>query len=63
MIFTIQRQKNMRCCLKILIKLLLKNALTEKINDVQIYMKAIDTSYSYDVYNVFKTEELFGNNN
>lgn len=45
------------------IKLLLKNALTEKINDRQVYMKGIDASYSYEGYNVFKTEDIFSNNN
>ena len=45
------------------IKLLLKNALTEKINDRQVYMKGIDASYSYEGYDVFKIEEIFSNNN
>lgn len=45
------------------IKLLLKNALTEKINDRQVYMKGIDASYSYEGYNIFKTEDIFSNNN
>lgn len=40
------------------IKFLLKNALTEKINDREIYMKGIDASYHYEGYNLFKTEEL-----
>ncbi len=40
------------------IKVLLKNALTDKINDREIYMKGIDASYHYEGYNVFKTEEL-----
>ena len=35
------------------IKFLLKNALTEKINDREIYMKGIDASYHYEGYNLF----------
>lgn len=40
------------------IKYLLKNALTDKVNDREVYMKGIDASYHYEGYNVFKTEEL-----
>ena len=40
------------------IKYILKNALTDKINDRDIYMKGIDNSYYYEGYTVFKTEEL-----
>lgn len=40
------------------IKQLLKQALTDKINDREIYMKGIDHSYYYEGYSVFKTEEL-----
>lgn len=40
------------------IKYLLKEALTDKINDRQIYRKGIDTSYYYEGYTVYKTEEL-----
>lgn len=40
------------------IKALLKNALTDKINDREIYMKGIDHSYYYEGYNTFKTEEV-----
>jgi cell filamentation protein len=40
------------------IKVLLMNALTDKINDREVYMKGIDASYHYEGYNVFKTEEL-----
>lgn len=40
------------------IKTLLKNALTDKINDREIYMKGIDHSYYYEGYNTFKTEEV-----
>jgi cell filamentation protein len=39
-------------------KVLLMNALTDKINDREVYMKGIDASYHYEGYNVFKTEEL-----
>lgn len=40
------------------IKVLLKAALTDKINDREVYMKGIDASYHYEGYDVFKTEEL-----
>jgi len=40
------------------IKFILKQALTDKINDREVYMKGIDASYHYEGYNVFKTEEL-----
>lgn len=40
------------------IKHLLKNALTDKINDRETYMKGIDTSYYYEGYTIFKAEEL-----
>ena len=40
------------------IKALLKNALTDKINDRQVYMKGIDASYHYEGYNAFSAEEL-----
>ena len=40
------------------IKVLLKNALTDKINDREVYMKGIDASYHYEGYNLYKTEEL-----
>jgi cell filamentation protein len=40
------------------IKHLLKNALTDKINDRQVFMKGIDHSYYYEGYNTFKTEDL-----
>lgn len=39
------------------IKVLLKNALTNKINDRDVYMKSIDASYSYEGYSEFKTGE------
>lgn len=40
------------------IKHLLKNALTDKIDDREIYMKGIDHSYYYEGYMTYKTEEL-----
>jgi len=40
------------------IKYLLKNALTDKINDRQLYMKGIDHSYHYEGYSIFKAEDL-----
>ena len=40
------------------IKELLKKALTDEINDREVYMKGIDNSYSYEGYLAFKTEEL-----
>ena len=40
------------------IKHLLKNALTDKVNDRQVFMKGIDTSYHYEGYSTFKTEDL-----
>lgn len=42
------------------IKFLLKNALTDNVNDREIYMKGIDHSYYYEGYYVFKTEDLTG---
>lgn len=40
------------------IKHILKQALTDKINDRELYMKGIDNSYHYEGYTAFKTEEL-----
>lgn len=40
------------------IKALLKAALTDKINDREIYMKGIDASYHYEGYHSYKTEDL-----
>lgn len=40
------------------IKELLKQALTDKTNDREIYMKGIDNSYLYEGYLSFKTDEL-----
>ncbi len=40
------------------IKILLKNGLTDKINDREVYMKGIDASYNYEGYSVYKAEDL-----
>lgn len=40
------------------IKHLLKGALTDKVNDRQVFMKGIDTSYHYEGYATFKAENL-----
>lgn len=40
------------------IKVLLKAALTNKINDRDVYLNGIDASYHYEGYYVYKTEEL-----
>ena len=40
------------------IKALLKNALTNQINDRALFMKGIDVSYYYEGYSEFKMEEL-----
>ena len=40
------------------IKHLLKNALTDKVNDRQVFMKGIDTSYHYEGYTTFRAEDL-----
>ncbi|MCP4132881.1 MAG: cell filamentation protein Fic [bacterium] len=42
------------------IKFLLKQALTDRINDSAVYMKGIDASYHYEGYAVYKTENLGG---
>ena len=40
------------------IKILLKSALTDKINDREVYMKGVDASYNYEGYYVYKTKDL-----
>jgi cell filamentation protein len=40
------------------IKVLLKAALTDKVDDREVYMKGIDASYHYEGYNVYKTENI-----
>ena len=53
------REGNGRSPIKdIEIKFLLKNALTDHVNDREIYMKGIDHSYYYEGYYVFKMENL-----
>ena len=42
------------------IKLLLKAALTNQINDRELYMKGVDASYAYEGYNTYKTSEISG---
>ena len=43
------------------IRLLLRDALTDKINDRQVFMKGLDTSYEYEGYNTYCTEKLGDN--
>ena len=40
------------------IKALLKAAITDRVNDREMYMKGIDASYHYEGYNVYKTENI-----
>lgn len=40
------------------IKHVLKNALTDRINDREVFMKGIDHSYYYEGYTTYKAEEL-----
>lgn len=40
------------------IKYILRQALTDKINDRDVYMKGIDHSYYYEGYTTFKTSDL-----
>lgn len=40
------------------IKVILKDALTDNINDREVFMKGIDASYSYEGYSTFRTEDL-----
>lgn len=40
------------------IRLLLKEALTDRISDREMYMKGIDASYHYEGYSVYKTADL-----
>ena len=40
------------------IKVLLHNALTDQIDDREVFMKGIDNSYYYEGYNTFKAQEL-----
>ena len=40
------------------IKIILENALTDKVNDREVYMKGIDVSYQYEGYNTYTMDEL-----
>lgn len=40
------------------IKILLRAALTDKIDDKQVYMKGIDASYHYEGYNTYSIENI-----
>ena len=40
------------------IKELLKNALTDDVNNREVYMKGIDASYHYEGYNIYKSSDL-----
>ena len=40
------------------IRLLLQNALTDKVNDRLVFMKGIDTSYQYEGYYTYKLEDF-----
>ena len=40
------------------IRVLLKEALTDRINDREVFMKGIDASYHYEGYNTYKAEKL-----
>ncbi len=43
------------------IRHLLKHALTDKINDREVYMKGIDVSYYFEGYNTFSYEKIIEN--
>lgn len=40
------------------IKYVLRQALTDKVEDREVYMKGIDHSYYYEGYAIYKAEEL-----
>lgn len=40
------------------IRLLLKNALSDEINNADVFMKGIDASYYYEGYTLYITKEL-----
>ena len=40
------------------IKVLLKNALTDKVDSIEVYINSIDQSYYYEGFNAFKTKDL-----
>ncbi len=43
------------------IKFLLRQALTDRIHDSEVYMKGIDASYYYEGHAIYKAEDLGGN--
>ena len=40
------------------IRQLLENALTDQVNDRELYMHSIDASYAYEGYTAFRAEEV-----
>lgn len=40
------------------IKALLKNALTDQVNDINVFMEGLDASYSYEGYSFYNTKAL-----
>lgn len=40
------------------IKYILKHALTDKVDDREVYMKGIDYSYYYEGYAIYRAEDL-----
>ncbi len=40
------------------IKILLQGALTDRINDREVYMKGVDASYHYEGYDIYKTADI-----
>nr|WP_317356343.1 Fic family protein [uncultured Tyzzerella sp.] len=40
------------------IKVIIKQSLTDKINDRQVYLKGIDASYYYEGYNIYKSQDF-----
>lgn len=52
--------RSMRLWLDGILKQELGRALTDRVNDREIYMKGIDCSYRYEGYAAFKAEELQG---
>ena len=43
------------------IKVILQNALTDKIDDREMFMKGVDHSYEYEGYHSYRTEDLIKN--
>lgn len=40
------------------IKVLLRDALTDRINDREVYMKGVDASYHYEGYDIFRAKDI-----